>query len=95
MTVEVADPQKGPRKEISDKPLVGITMDHAGSGAGSITLLLGGEGADLITHIVTEPKALYHKSAAGIISDEVNHADEIVEITSAGDPPITQLHFAG
>ncbi len=92
VTVEVADPQKGPRKEVSNLPLIGITIDDAGSGAGHVSLLLGDAGSDNITHTVTEPKAVYHKSAAGLLSDEVNH-DEIIEITSAGDPPITQLHF--
>jgi hypothetical protein len=94
VTVEVADPHKGPRKEVADLPLIGITIDDAGSDAGSISLLLGEEGSDHVTHIINSPKALYHKSAAGVLSDEVNQ-DEILEVTSSDDPPVTQLHFAG
>ncbi|MBC8138498.1 MAG: DUF5335 family protein [Fibrella sp.] len=90
VTVELADPQKGPRKAETNQPLTGITIDDAGS----VLLQLGGTGSDTVTRTITEPKAVYHKSAAGVMSDEVNH-DEIIEITSAGDPPITQLHFSG
>lgn len=90
VTVEIADPQKGPRKAETNQPLTGITMDDAGS----VVLHLGAGSGDAVTRIITEPKAVYHKSAAGVMSDEVNH-DEIIEITSAGDPPITQLHFSG
>lgn len=87
VTIEIADPQKGPRKAETNQPLTGIALDDAGS----VVLSLGGDAA---TRTITEPKAVYHKSAAGVMSDEVNH-DEIIEITSAGDPPITQLHFSG
>lgn len=94
VSVEVADPQKGLRKEVDGLPLLGITMDDKGSGAGDIALLLGDETGHHVTHLITEPKAIYHKSAAGLMSDEVN-LDEILEITSANDPPITQVHFKG
>ncbi len=88
VTVELADPQKGPRKAEKNQPLTGITVDDAGS----VVVQFGG--GDATTRTITEPKAVYHKSAAGLMSDEVNH-DEILEITSAGDPPVTQLHFSG
>ena len=87
VTVELADPQKGPRKAETNQPLTGIMLDDAGS----VVVQFGG---DAVSRTITEPKAVYHKSAAGLMSDEVNH-DEIIEITSAGDPPITQLHFSG
>jgi hypothetical protein len=91
VTIETADPQKGPRKAETNQPLTGITIDDAGS----VVLRMGGAGGnDAVTRTITEPKAVYHKSAAGLMSDEVNH-DEILEITSAGDPPVTQLHFSG
>lgn len=90
VTVEVADPQKGPRKAETNQPLMNISINEAGS----VVVRLGGTGSDAVTRTIGEPKAVYHKSAAGMMSDEVNH-DEIIEITSAGDPPITQLHFSG
>ena len=85
VTVETADPQKGPRKEESGLPLSAITYITGGA----VTVTFGG-GA---THVINAPKTVYHKGAAGLLSDEVNH-DEIIEITSAENPPITQLHFA-
>lgn len=86
VTVEIADPQKGLRKAETNQPLTSIHVAD-----GNIVLQLGGDGA---TRTITQPKTVYHKSAAGMMSDEVNH-DEIIEITSAGDPPVTQLHFSG
>ena len=83
VTVEVADPQKGLRKDETNIALDVITVSDA-----AITVHFAG-GA---THVITAPKAVYHKSAAGVMSDEVNH-DEIIEITSADSPPVTQLHF--
>lgn len=84
VTVETADPQKGPRKEESNVPLAAITYAD-----GAVTVAFEG-GA---THAITSAKAVYHKGAAGLMSDEVNH-DEIIEVTSADNPPVTQLHFA-
>jgi len=94
VTVEVADPQHGPRKEIDGLPLVGISYEETGSGAGSILLFLGDATNDNVTHTISHPKALYHKPGAGVLSDEVN-TNEIIEVTSADDPPIIQLHFSG
>jgi len=93
VSVEVTDPKQGPRREVGGLPLVGITYEQEGSGAGTIELLLGTNPSDHVTHTVTSPKAIYHKGAAGVLSEEVN-ADEIIEITSADEPPIVQLHFA-
>lgn len=94
VTVEVADPHHGPRKEVTDLPLVGISYEDKGSETGSVELLLGDAAGDHVTRVISHPKTIYHKSAAGVLSDEVNH-DEIVEITSSDDPPVTQLHFKG
>ncbi len=89
VSVEIADPQKGLRKAETNQPLTGISVTD-----GSIVLKLGGNGSDAVTRTIAQPKTVYHKSAAGMMSDEVNH-DEIIEITSAVDPPVTQLHFSG
>lgn len=93
VTVEVTDPKQGPRREIGGLALVGITYEGEGSGAGTIELLLGDDPSAHVTHTVTHPKAIYHKGGAGVLSEEVN-PDEIIEITSADEPPIVQLHFA-
>ena len=42
---------------------------------------------------MTNPVHVYHKNAAGLISEEVN-PDEVLEITSSDDPRITYLRFA-
>jgi hypothetical protein len=89
VTVEIADPQKGLRKAETNQPLTSISVAD-----GNIVLKMGGNGGDAVTRTITQPKTVYHKSAAGMMSDEVNH-DEIIEVTSAGDPPVTQLHFSG
>ncbi|MBC8142205.1 MAG: DUF5335 family protein [Armatimonadetes bacterium] len=83
VNVEVADPKRGPRMEVSDQSLEAITLSD-----GAVTVAF----ASGATHTVPDAKAVYHKTAAGIMSDEVN-PDELVEITSGEDPPITLLHF--
>lgn len=84
ITVEVADPKRGPRTEASDKSFDSMTL----GGDGAVTIAF----ADGESHIVPAARAVYHKTAAGIMSEEVNQ-DELVEITSGEDPPITLLHF--
>jgi hypothetical protein len=87
VTVETVDAQADPQISPKDKPFTGISYANQGDGE-IIELLLGGEKA----HAITAPKHVYHKTGAGIISDEVN-SDEILEITSAGHPAITLLQF--
>lgn len=93
VTIEVVNgPQADPRFTARHLPLVGVSYDEKGSGAGHIEILAGTEADDHITHTVVQPVHLYHKDGAGLISDEVN-VDEIIEITSAAQPPITYLRF--
>ena len=83
VSIGTADPQKGQHKAETN-----VTLDAITASDGAITVLFAGGEA----HTITAPKAVYHKSAAGIMSDEVNH-DEIIEVTSVDNPPVTQLHF--
>ena len=46
-----------------------------------------------VTHAIENPNRVFHKTAAGVMSDEVNQ-DEVIEITAPGHPPITYLRFA-
>jgi len=90
--VDAVSPTAGVRPETLWLPFVGISYEEKGSDAGDILILTGTELGDHVTHTVTAPKQVYHKSAAGILSDEVTE-DEIIEITSANDPPVTYLRF--
>ena len=45
-----------------------------------------------MTHIVSNPQQVFHKTGAGVMSAEVN-PDEVLEITASDDPPITYLRF--
>jgi len=92
VAIEVADPESGKQSEVRAMPFVGITFETNGSEADTIEVLAGTETEDHVEHTIFRPKAIYHKEAAGLISDEVNR-DEILEITSADDPPITYLRF--
>lgn len=92
VTVEAVDPRTQPHVEANRLPFVGISYEEKGSDAGSVVLLLGTEPNDHVTHVIADPKHVYHKPGAGVMSSEVN-PDEILEITAPGDPPITFLHF--
>jgi len=93
ITVEVIfNPQGDPQYAFERQPLVGISYAEKGSEAGTIEIIVGGEIGDSLTHTVTSPVHIYHKNAAGMISDEVN-PDEVLEITSTDDPRITYLRF--
>ncbi len=90
VTIEVVDPQTGPRFPARRLPLVGLSYeDKEGE---SIVIIAGTEASDHLSHTVTRPVHLYHKEGAGLISEEVN-PHEILEITSADYPPITSLRF--
>ena|SRR5579883_2290720 len=90
--IEIADPEAGTQEEVRSLPFVGISFEAKGSDADSIEVLAGTETEDHIAHTIFRPKKIYHKEAAGLISDEVNQ-DEVLEITSAATPPITYLRF--
>jgi len=87
VTVETVDAQSDPKISPRDRPFLGISYAQQGSDE-TIALQLEGDAA----HTITAPKHVYHKTGAGLISDEVN-VDEILEITSAGHPAITYLQF--
>lgn len=92
IAIETADPEAGTQEEARWLPFVGISFEIKGSEADSIEILAGTETADHLTHTIFRPKKVYHKEGAGIASDEVNQ-DEILEITSADEPPVTYLRF--
>ena len=88
----IHDPQSNPEFALEKQPLVGISFEEKGSDEGDILISVGGETTNSLTHAVTHPVHVYHKNARGILSDEVN-VDEVLEITSTGDPRITYLRF--
>ena len=93
VTVElIFDPAGDPQFAQEKQPLVGINFEEKGSEAGSILILMGGAESDSVTHEVSSPVHVYHKNAAGLISDEINE-DEILEFTSSDAPRITFLRF--
>ncbi len=92
VTVElIFDPAGDPQFAQKKQPLVGISYEEKGSEVGAIEIMMG-ETDSSLTHAVTHPVHVYHKNAAGLISDEVN-ADEILEFTSEDAPRITFLRF--
>ena len=94
VTVElIFSPQSDPQYALMHQPLVGISFAETGSEAGTIEIMVGGETTDSLTHTVTNPVHVYHKNAAGLISDEVN-PEEVLEFTSSDAPQITYLRFA-
>ena len=94
VTVElIFNPQADPEFALERLPLVGISYAEKGSEAGTIEIMVGGETNDSLTHNVTNPVHVYHKNAAGLISEEINQ-DEILEFTSSDDPRVTYLRFA-
>ena len=93
VTVElIFNPQSDPQYALERQPLVGISYAEKGSESGTIEIIVGGETGDSLTHTVTHPVHVYHKNAAGLLSDEVN-PDEVLELTSTDDPRITYLRF--
>ncbi|HVK04736.1 MAG TPA: DUF5335 family protein [Armatimonadaceae bacterium] len=95
VTMEAVDPHTSPQTEAQALPFVSISLEdeEQGEDGGSIVLLLEGDGEPKrVSHAIRGPRHLYHKPGAGVISSEVN-PDEILEITAAGEPPITYLHF--
>ena len=92
VAIETADPEAGTQNEVSALPFVGINFQVKGSEADTIEVMAGTEKEDHVEHTIFRPKAIYHKDAAGLVSDEINQ-DEILEITSADNPPITYLRF--
>jgi hypothetical protein len=92
IAIETADPEAGTQEETKLMPFLGISFEEKGSEADSVEVIAGTEAEDHVTHTIFLPKKIYHKEGAGLISDEVNR-DEILEITSADDPPITYLRF--
>lgn len=93
VTVElIFNPQADPDFAVQRQPLVGLTFEEKGGEPGTIEITTGGETDDSQTHTITSPVHVYHKNAAGLISDEIN-TDEILEFTSTDEPRITFLRF--
>lgn len=92
VTVElIFDPQSDPQFPFHRQPLIGIRYEDT-DGEDSAIQIVTGPAAASATHIISHPVHVYHKNAAGLISDEVNE-DEILEFTSTDDPRITFLRF--
>ena len=92
VTVETVAPESGTEREVDALPFAGISLDTKGSGAGAIVIILGTETDDHVTHTITNPTRVYHKTGGGVMSIEVEQA-EALEITSSDEPPITYLRF--
>jgi hypothetical protein len=92
VAIEAVSPVDGVNEAANFMPFVDITFNEKGSNAGTISITSGADGGVNLTHTVTAPKQVYHKTGAGVLSDEVT-PDEILEITSADAPPITYLRF--
>lgn len=84
--IESVSPQSGIKPAGGFQPLVGITY------ADGTIRITSESGIGPNDYTVQAPKVVYHKAAPGVMSDEVTE-DEIVEITSSVDPPITYLRF--
>ena len=91
VTVETVAPESGTEREADALPFAGISLDSEG-GAGAVVIRLGAEGGDSVTHTITNPTRVYHKTGGGVMSIEVEQA-EALEITSSDEPPITYLRF--
>lgn len=78
------DDSGGAHAEERGKPFGGVSL---GAG-GAVEIKVGGA-----VHAVERPTRVYHKTGPDVLMDsEVDH-NEALEITSAGDPPITYLRF--
>lgn len=90
--IETIDNNSTPDVRNECYPLVSIAFDRAGGEMGSIAIQLAHASGQAIIHVIDSPKHVYHKTGAGIISDEVN-SHEVLEITAASHPAITHLQF--
>lgn len=91
MKVETVDNHSAPQIS-KPHPLVGISYSPANVEPDAITIEFAGGANQIVTRKIQSPKHVYHKTGAGIISDEVN-AHEVIEITAESHPAITQLQF--
>ena len=87
--IERVSPTDGIKVEAKWLPFAGIRFDE---GASTIVVRTGEQTGNGDDHPVSNPRLVYHKSATGVMSAEETH-DEIVEITTTGDPPVTYLRF--
>jgi hypothetical protein len=96
VTIEAVDPRADDEhdRQVEERglPLVGISYEAKGSEAGAIEIMTGTAPEDHVTHTITNPKDVYHKTGAGVMSLEVD-PDEVLEITSSDYPPVTYLRF--
>lgn len=93
ITIEDVDPMTDPAVEAGDLTFVSIGYKAEEGDGGVIELVTTSAGSDhQKTHAIPQPKAVFHKPGAGVLSSEVN-PDEVLEITSGGKPPIHLLTF--
>ena len=88
VTITAVDPRHDPAKEVEALPLVGITLDEKGGLAGSIEIIAGAEAATQISHTIGDPVHVYHRYGEG-----ADGAEESIEITARGEPPVTLIRF--
>ena len=55
VTVEVLGAEVGAQVEAQELPLQGVTAELKGGGEDAITVIVGGRGAERVTHTVTRP----------------------------------------
>ena len=91
--LELVGPQWGGQSEARWLPLVEVFLDPKGSGKGSIAVVTGTELTRHLTHTITAPRRVIHKNTMGELMNHEVDDGEVVEITSAGEPPIAILRF--
>jgi hypothetical protein len=84
VTVEVLGAEVGAQVEAQELPLRGVTAELKG-GEDTVTIILGGEGAERVTHTVIRPAHVRVEQAA-------SGADMTLQIESA-DGTVTLVRF--
>lgn len=82
-SARIFGPGTGSHTETEPLPFAGISYDEKGSSAGSIDVMLGAAPETHVTHTITQPTNVWHKSGDG---------PEVLEVRSAdGDTLVLQL----
>jgi hypothetical protein len=95
VSIEDVDPAAAqPEYETRDLPFLSIRCAQQGEHNPDtiVVVTASATGDSFESHTIHAPKEVYHKPGAGVLSNEVN-ADEVLEITSGGRPPIYYLTF--
>lgn len=85
VTVEVLGAEIGAQVEAQELPLVGITAELKGGDEDAITIILGGQSTDRVTHNITQPTHVR-------IEQTESGADMTLQIES-GDGVTTLVRF--